>query len=100
MAFGLLLLLGCLALRSLQFFLCICCIVCGENTMRFLLARLTLSQMFGCGSVVPGLACMPRVSGVALVSPATVLFRCLFLCRLAFSSGVDVCHSIGILVKY
>ena len=32
--FGLLLLLGCLALQSLRFFLCICCIVCGENRMR------------------------------------------------------------------
>ena len=35
-AFGLLWLLGCLALRSVRFFLSICCIVCGENTMRFL----------------------------------------------------------------
>ena len=37
---------------------------------------------------------MPRLSGVALVSSATVLFICLFLCRLAFSTGVDVCQSI------
>ena len=35
-AFGLLLLLGSLALRFVRFFLSICCIVCGENRMQFL----------------------------------------------------------------
>ena len=34
--FGLLLLVGCLGVQSLRFFVCICCIVCGENTMQFL----------------------------------------------------------------
>ena len=35
-AFGLLLLLGSLALRSVRFLFSICCIVCAEKTMRFL----------------------------------------------------------------
>lgn len=71
--FGLLLLLGSLALQSLRFFLCIHCIVCGENTMRSLPSRLTVWQTFGCSSVAPGPACMPRRSGVALVS--SLLYR-------------------------